>query len=160
MRQAMRRHVAAMSLHARLSGLVALAVGLTALLGMVSVIGTGWWLQQERAREDAHEVVLTLSYALQASLAFDDKRGVAETLAIPRARPEIAGAWVYDAQGRMTEMVPPDWQGATGSPTQVTYYTRLADQRQDLGDVAVDRALALDGVGEQGLGLGLERVER
>ncbi len=130
----MRRYVAAMSLHRRLSALVALATGLTALLGMAAVIGTGWWLQQERAREDAHEVVLTLSYALQASLAFDDKRGVAETLAILRARPETSGAWVYDAQGRLVGQY-----GQTEAPAADERGGGLGSGRLTLGqDVTVD----------------------
>jgi len=41
----------------------------------------------------------------------------------------LVSTYAYDAQGRMIESVAPDWQGATGSPTQITYYTRLADQR-------------------------------
>jgi RHS repeat-associated protein len=42
---------------------------------------------------------------------------------------DLVTTYVYDAQGRTTEVVAPDWQGATGTPAQVTYYTRLADQR-------------------------------
>lgn len=101
MRARFRRIVARMSLQRRLTSLVALCAGLTATLGMVAVVCTGWWLQQQRAREDSHEVVLTLAYALQASLAFDDAKGVADTLAMLRARPEIVGAWVHDARGRL-----------------------------------------------------------
>ncbi|WP_127998532.1 response regulator [Piscinibacter defluvii] len=101
MRAALQRRVATLSLQRRLTWLVALCAGLTAALGMVAVACTGWWLQQERAREDSHEVVLTLAYALQASLAFDDAKGVADTLAMLRARPEIVGAWVHDARGRV-----------------------------------------------------------
>ena len=69
MRRVLARLVAAMSLQRRLTSLVALCAGLTAALGMVAVACTGWWLQQERAREDTNEVVLSLAYALQASLA-------------------------------------------------------------------------------------------
>ncbi len=134
MRQALRRHLAAMSLHRRLTWLVALCAGLTALLGMVAVIGTGWWLQQERAREDAHEVLLTLSYALQASLAFDDTRGVADTLAILRARPEISGAWVYDARGRLV-----GHYGQGEPPAAAEHGGGLASGRLIVGqDVTVD----------------------
>ena len=103
----------------RLTRLIALCSGLTALLCMLAVVGTGWWLQEGRAREENTEVARTLSYALQAAVAFEDQRGMADALGILRARPQISGAWVYDAGGRRLAAygsgtpVPPGAQGGS-----------------------------------------------
>ena len=88
-------------LRRQLSMLIALCAGLTALLCMAAVVGTGWWQQQAQAREDTTEIARTLSYALQAPVAFEDSAGMTETLGILRGRPQISGAWVYDARGRL-----------------------------------------------------------
>ena len=88
-------------LRKRLRRLIALCAGLTALLSMLAVVGTGWWLQEGRAREESTEVARTLSYALQAAVAFDDRRGMADAVGILRGRPQTSDAWVYDANGRL-----------------------------------------------------------
>ena len=92
---------AALPLRRRLTGLIALCAGLTALLCMLAVVGTGWWLQESRAREESAEVARTLSYALQAAIAFDDRRGMVDALGILRGRPQISGAWVHGADGQL-----------------------------------------------------------
>jgi two-component system sensor histidine kinase BarA len=89
------------SLRSRLTGLVALCAGLAAMLGMVAVAGTGWWLQQERAREDTEALLQTLAFTLEAPLAFEDAKGVADALAVLKLRPSVDGAWVLDEQGRL-----------------------------------------------------------
>ncbi|MEQ1685674.1 MAG: ATP-binding protein [Burkholderiaceae bacterium] len=88
-------------LRRQLSMLIALCAGLTALLCMAAVVGTGWWQQQAQAREDTTEIARTLSYALQAPVAFEDSAGMTDALGILRGRPQISGAWVYDARGRL-----------------------------------------------------------
>jgi signal transduction histidine kinase/CheY-like chemotaxis protein len=89
------------TLSARLSRLIAFCAGLTALLCMLAVVGTGWWLQESRAREESTEIGRTLTFALQAPVAFDDRRGIADALALLRARPQVTGAWVYGSDGRL-----------------------------------------------------------
>jgi two-component system sensor histidine kinase BarA len=92
---------ASLPLRRRFALLIAGCAGLTALLCMAAVVSTSWWQQQAHAREDADEVVRTLAYALQAPVAFEDRKGVADALGILRARPEISDAWVYDNDGRL-----------------------------------------------------------
>ncbi len=89
------------TLRRRLSRLIAFCAGLTALLCMLAVVGTGWWWQESRAREESTEISRTLSFALQAPLAFDDRKGIADALALLRARPQVSGAWVYGSDGRL-----------------------------------------------------------
>jgi len=91
----------ARSLSRRLAWLVALCAGLAATLGMVAVAGSGWWLQQERAREESTELLRTLAYALQAPLAFEDAKGVADALAVLNTRPSVTGAWAIDTRGQV-----------------------------------------------------------
>ncbi|WP_341887565.1 ATP-binding protein [Variovorax sp. YR752] len=95
------RWVSGLSLRRRLTWLVALCAGLAAALGVAAVIGSGWWLQEERAREDAEEALQALAFNLQAPLAFEDAKGVSDALAVLRARPSVDGAWVHDAKGRL-----------------------------------------------------------
>jgi signal transduction histidine kinase/ActR/RegA family two-component response regulator len=88
-------------LRRRLSLLIAFCAGLTALLCMLAMVGTGWWLQERRARDESTEVARVLSFALQAPVALDDRKGIADALALLRARPQVSGAWVYDKEGRL-----------------------------------------------------------
>ncbi len=88
-------------LRRRLSSLIAACAGITALLSLLAVLGSGLWLQKDRAREEASEVVRTLSFALNAPVAFDDRRGIDDALTLLRARPQVSGAWVYDIRGRL-----------------------------------------------------------
>jgi signal transduction histidine kinase/ActR/RegA family two-component response regulator len=90
-----------LTLRRRLSRLIAFCAGLSALLCMLAVVGTGWWLQQSRAGEETTEISRTLSFALQAPVAFDDRKGIADALALLRARPQVSGAWVYGSDGRL-----------------------------------------------------------
>ena len=91
----------ALTLRRRLSRLIAFCAGLSALLCMLAVVGAGWWLQQSRAREETTEISRTLSFALQAPVAFDDRQGIADALALLRARPQVSGAGVYGSDGRL-----------------------------------------------------------
>jgi len=95
------RWIAGLSLRRRLTWLVALCAGLVAALGMAAVVGSGWWLQEERAREDAEEALQALGFNLQAPLVFEDAKGVHDALAVLRTRPSVDGAWVLDAKGRL-----------------------------------------------------------
>jgi signal transduction histidine kinase/CheY-like chemotaxis protein len=89
------------TLSARLSRLIAFCAGLTALLCMLAVVGTGWWLQDSHAREEATAIGRTMSFALQAPVAFDDRKGIADALAPLRAQPQVSDAWVYAGDGRL-----------------------------------------------------------
>ena len=91
----------ALPLRKRLSLLIALGAALTALLAMVAVAGTGWWLQAGRAHEETTEVARTLAFALEAPVAFDDAKGISDALALLRARPQVSAAWVYDSAGKL-----------------------------------------------------------
>ena len=88
-----------LSLRRRLSLLIAVCAGITALLCLLGVLGSGLWLQKDRAREESDEVVRTLSFALQAPVAFGDRKGMTDALTLLRARPQVSGAWVFDANG-------------------------------------------------------------
>ena len=91
----------AQPLRRRFALLLAACAGLTALLCMLAFVTTSWWQQQAHAREDADEVVHAIAYALQAPVAFEDRKGIADALGILRARPEISDAWVYDNNARL-----------------------------------------------------------
>ena len=90
----------ALPLRRRLSVLIATCAGLTALLCLLAVAGTGWWLQASRADEEATEVVRTMAFALEAPVAFDDAKGVTDALALLRGRPQVSAAWVFDGTGK------------------------------------------------------------
>jgi two-component system sensor histidine kinase BarA len=124
-----------LSLRRRLTWLVALCAGLAATLGMVAVVASGWWLQEERASEDTRELLQTLAFTLQAPLAFDDAKGVADALSVLRMRPAVTGAWVLDARGRVI--------GRHG-----TLATPPADRGGGLahGRLVVEQSVELDGV--------------
>lgn len=137
------------SLRSRLTWLVALCAGLAAMLGMVAVAGTGWWLQQERAREETEELLQTLAFTLQAPLAFEDAKGVADALAVLKLRPSVDGAWVLDARGRLV--------GRLGADTTLPANTGGSLWQ---GQLVVRQPVALDGapVGALVLSLDLTRL--
>jgi signal transduction histidine kinase/CheY-like chemotaxis protein len=91
----------ALPLRRRLSLLIAFCAGFTTLLCLLAVLGSGFWLQQTSAREETTEVARTLSFALQAPVAFADRQGMSDALALLRARPQVEGAFVYDGHGKL-----------------------------------------------------------
>ena len=91
----------ALALRRRLSLLIALCAAITTLLCLSAVLGTGLWLQQKSAREETTEVARTLSFALQAPVAFGDRPAMTEALTLLRARPQVEAAFVYDRQGQL-----------------------------------------------------------
>ena len=91
----------ALPLRRRLSVLIAVCAGFTTLLCLLAVLGSGLWLQQTSAREETTEVARTLSFALQAPVAFGDRRGMNDALTLLRARPQVESAFVYDLQGKL-----------------------------------------------------------
>ena len=127
----------------RLARLVALCAGLTALLCMLAVVGTGWWLQEGRAREESTEVARTLSYALRAAVAFDDRQGMTDALGILRGRPQISGAWVYDAGGHLLASygsgapVPPGTQGGSLRTGQLSASEPVVVDGRAVGTVTI-----------------------
>jgi two-component system sensor histidine kinase BarA len=88
-----------LALNRRLSLLIALCAGITTGLSFLAVAGSGLWLQQNSAREETIEVARTLSFALQAPVAFSDRLAMNEALTLLRARPQVEAAWVFDRQG-------------------------------------------------------------
>ena len=91
----------ALPLRRRLSLLIALCGAITTLLCLSAVLGSGLWLQQKSAREETTEVARTLSFALQAPVAFGDRSAMLEAMTLLRARPQVEAAFVYDPQGRL-----------------------------------------------------------
>ena len=91
----------ALPLRRRLSLLIAFCAGITTLLCLLSVLGSSLWMQHNTAREETTEVARTLSFALKAPLAFDDRPGVNDALTLLRARPQVDAAWVYDRSGKL-----------------------------------------------------------
>jgi signal transduction histidine kinase/CheY-like chemotaxis protein len=128
----------------RLALLIAACAGLTALLCMVALVSTTWWQQQAHAREDTEEVVRTLAYALQAPVAFADRKGVAEALGLLRARPEVSDAWVYDNDahllGRYGHAEPPAPDQAGG----LLVGHMVARATIDLDSIAVGRVVIVN----------------
>jgi two-component system sensor histidine kinase BarA len=88
-----------LALNRRLSLLIALCAGITTGLSFLAVAGSGLWLQQNSAREETTEVARTLSFALQAPVAFNDRLAMNEALTLLRARRPVEAAWVYDRHG-------------------------------------------------------------
>ena len=127
----------------RLARLVALCAGLTALLCMLAVVGTGWWLQEGRAREESTEVARTVSYALRAAVAFDDRQGMTDALGILRGRPQISGAWVYDTGGHLLASygsgapVPPGTQGGSLRTGQLSASEPVVVDGRAVGTVTI-----------------------
>ncbi len=91
--------VEGMPLRRRLTLLIGLCAGLTALLCMLAVVASGLWLHKDRAQEETIEVARMLSFALQAPVAFDDRKGIADALDLVRARPQVTSVVVLDNQG-------------------------------------------------------------
>ncbi len=91
----------ALPLRRRLSLLIASCAGITTLLCLLSVVGSSLWMQHNMAREETNEVARTLSFALTAPLAFDDRPGINEALTLLRARPQVDAAWVYGRDGKL-----------------------------------------------------------
>ena len=91
----------ALPLRRRLSLLIAFCAGVTTLLCLLSVVGSSLWMQHNMAREETTEVARTLSFALKAPLAFDDRPGMNEGLTLLRARPQVDAAWVYGRDGKL-----------------------------------------------------------
>ena len=91
----------ALPLRRRLSLLIAFCAGITTLLCLLSVVGSSLWMQHNMAREETTEVARTLSFALKAPLAFDDRPGINDALTLLRARPQVDAAWVYDRSGKL-----------------------------------------------------------
>jgi len=141
------RTYASLPLARRFALLIAACAGLTALLCMAALVSTSWWQQQAHAREDADAVVRTLAYALQAPVAFEDRKGVADTLGILRARPEVSDAWVYDNDGRLlgrhghAEAPPPGHAGGLFAGHMVARATVVVDGMA-VGSVVIVNQLA------------------
>jgi signal transduction histidine kinase/CheY-like chemotaxis protein len=83
-------------LRRRMSLLIAVCAAITTLLCLLAVVSTGLWLQQNNAREETDEVARTLTFALQAPVAFGDQQGIEEALTLLRARPQVEAAAVFD----------------------------------------------------------------
>ena len=91
----------ALPLRRRLSLLIAICAGITTLLCLLSVVGSSLWMQHNMARQETTEVARTLSFALKAPLAFDDRPGISEALTLLHARPQVDAAWVYGRDGKL-----------------------------------------------------------
>jgi signal transduction histidine kinase/ActR/RegA family two-component response regulator/HPt (histidine-containing phosphotransfer) domain-containing protein len=92
------RHTADLPVRLKLAWVLGLCAGLTAALGSVAMLIAGWTFAADHAREDAQEVVRSLAHSLQAPVSFEDRRGLDDTLAVLRVRPQIVAAWVFNAR--------------------------------------------------------------
>ena len=107
----------------RLTLLLALCAGATALCGFVAVLIAGVWFQQSRALNASQEIARTMAYALQAHLAFEDRKAIADTLGGLSTRAQVQAAWLFDKSDRLVavygsagNVAPPDGGGLhTGS---------------------------------------------
>ncbi|MEQ1804755.1 MAG: ATP-binding protein [Burkholderiaceae bacterium] len=107
----------------RLSLLLALCAGATALCGFVAVLIAGVWFQQTRALNASQEIARTMAYALQAPLAFEDRKTIADTLGGLSTRAQVEAAWLFDKSDRLVavygkagNVAPPEGGGLhTGS---------------------------------------------
>ncbi len=107
----------------RLSLLLALCAGATALCGFVAVLIAGVWFQQTRALNASQEIARTMAYALQAPLAFEDRKTIADTLGGLSTRAQVQAAWLFDKSDRLVavygkagNVAPPEGGGLhTGS---------------------------------------------
>ena len=107
----------------RLSLLLALCAGATAFCGFVAVLIAGVWFQQSRALNASQEIARTMAYALQAPLAFEDRKTIADTLGGLSTRAQVQAAWLFDkgdrlvaVYGKAGNVAPPEGGGLhTGS---------------------------------------------
>ncbi len=112
-----------MPLGRRLSLLLALCAGATAFCGFVAVLIAGVWFQQSRALNASQEIARTMAYALQAPLAFEDRKTIADTLGGLSTRAQVQAAWLFDKNERLVavygkagNVAPPEGGGLhTGS---------------------------------------------
>jgi len=85
----------------RLSLLLALCAGATAMCGFVAVLIAGVWFQQSRALSASQELARTMAYALQVPLAFEDRKTIADTLGGLSTRAQVEAAWLFDKGDRL-----------------------------------------------------------
>jgi signal transduction histidine kinase/CheY-like chemotaxis protein len=135
-------------LRRRLSALIAATAGLTALLCLLAVSALGLWLQQGQARDESREIARTLAFSLQAPMAFGDRRGVDEVLALLRARPQVTGAWVWGTDGRLLAAYGQGTPRRAGVPVEFAAYDRLVatepvrNETETIGEVVVTTELS------------------
>ena len=70
----------------RISGLLALSGGLTALLAMLVVVIVGWRSAGQFVEREYTEVARVAAFALQAPLVFQDPRGVEDSIGVVMRR--------------------------------------------------------------------------
>ncbi|MCI4431893.1 MAG: HAMP domain-containing protein, partial [Burkholderiales bacterium] len=88
-------------LRRRLSQLLALCAGATALCGFVAVLIAGVGFQQSRALRASQEIARTMAYAVQAPLVFEDRKAIADTLGGLSTRAQVEAAWLLDKNDRL-----------------------------------------------------------
>ncbi len=108
-----------------MSLLIAVCAAITTLSCLLAVVGSGLWLQQTSAREETAEVARTLSFSLQAPVAFGDQQGTLDALMLLRARPQVEAAFVYGRQGELLATYGPSTALNSGALEQGLFATRL-----------------------------------
>jgi two-component system sensor histidine kinase BarA len=71
----------------------------------------GWRAAESKALDDAREDARSMAYSLAAPLAFDDRKGTREVLALLSRRPDVLAIWVHDQGGQLLHS-----QGVAGEP--------------------------------------------
>jgi signal transduction histidine kinase/ActR/RegA family two-component response regulator len=119
------RRFGALPLRRRMSWLIAVCAAITTLSCLLAVVGSGLWLQQTSAREETAEVARTLSFSLQAPVAFADQQGTLDALMLLRARPQVEAAFVYGRQGELLASYGPSTALKSAEVEQGLFATRL-----------------------------------
>jgi len=85
----------------KLVWLLLLCGGITALVSSLAVLAIGWRAAEKQAEVKALEVATLLAHALEAPVAFEDAKGIDDSLNALGARRDVRGAWVWHASGRL-----------------------------------------------------------
>ena len=138
----------------RLATLLGVGAVLSATLATAAMLAMAWYFADRDRRDEAHQVAVGLAFALQAPVSFEDAQGIVDAVAVLRARPQIQGAWVHDAKGRLLySTVDASRQaGAAGSGGLAQGWLRV--------DVPIVAGSAGDTVGRVSLHLNLEDARR
>ena len=88
-------------LRRRLTLLIAVSTGITAIVCLMAVLASSLWVAQTRAYELTAGLARMLAEAVHEPMAHGDAVDVEERVAFLRARGEVAGAWVEGVDGRL-----------------------------------------------------------
>jgi signal transduction histidine kinase/CheY-like chemotaxis protein len=120
-------------LSTKLGALLAFCGGLTALLALVAVAAIGWRGAQAQSAADAAKFAALLAYSLEAPLAFEDARGIEDSLKVGAARKEVRGIWVWSADARLLGQRGSETRPVLPGPPRGGLAEALLDVTQPIG---------------------------